>query len=888
LARSTVLRTFLAMASAVNEGGASLEYLANLTGTTADQFRKNFKEDSFSSFMQLIKGLRMVIDNGGNAEQVLANLGLRGSEVNAILPLLAKRYENLSAKVADANKAYKENTALNKEAEQAFSSFSSMLTKLGNNLLDRAKIIGGELAPGISILSDKLIALANRDMAIIFTKALGSAFTFLAENIELAIFAFSLFAISKTISLFTSLTTAVIGSARAFKLQATEAILSAAAMKKYSKGAFAYAVSANSLSVNAKKISLSTKLAAGGMFLLNSALGLVGLNTGMFTKLFSVISGGVSKFMSLGAVSKIASIAVRGLAVAFGILTGPIGIAIGAVTGLYAAFNYFEDSIINIGSLNASLGNTLQATWIVTTDMIKEKISIAKDFIVSKFNDIKESVSGFASESLVTIQSFFEPVTQTFTDIKEFASEKFEQISQKVKDIVQPIIDTFKNMKEKIVGFFSDTFDSVSTSLSNFADIFFGGYVDKVVEKANDLQEVENKIKNVGKAAEDTGKKIAEISNSSIKPDITPANDNNSFSSNFDNAGSVNDKVSGSLSGAEQQARRFNNNFESTLTRGFANIFENGSQGFSSMMTNFKDMYFNMLAELAAKPLLDALLGNKDGKSGQRSGGGLTGIISSLFSGSENKESSSGGGFLSSIGSMFGFGDKQGKNLASSFANESSGSGGFLSSLTSIFSNSGEGGGFLSSMSSIFSNFSSGFGSMLSGFGGGSISGGMGGAMAGGGIGSTIGAIAGNFLMPGVGGMIGGALGGLLGFAKGGSVLAGKAIVVGERGPELFVPPANDNMRMAEKVISMNNFDGFRASGGSVSENMPVIVGEKKRELYMPDISSANSSASSNNSSGGVTVHINVSTQDANSFRKSQGQIASEAARAINRAKRNL
>ena len=39
---------------------------------------------------------------------------------------------------------------------------------------------------------------------------------------------------------------------------------------------------------------------------------------------------------------------------------------------------------------------------------------------------------------------------------------------------------------------------------------------------------------------------------------------------------------------------------------------------------------------------------------------------------------------------------------------------------------------------------------------------------------------------------------------------------------------------------------------------------------------------------GPVTVIMNITTPDAGGFRKSQGQIAAEAARAIERARRNL
>lgn len=58
------------------------------------------------------------------------------------------------------------------------------------------------------------------------------------------------------------------------------------------------------------------------------------------------------------------------------------------------------------------------------------------------------------------------------------------------------------------------------------------------------------------------------------------------------------------------------------------------------MLSGFKDLYFKTLTEITARPIMDALLGQKDA-SGQRSGGLLSGFISKIFSG--------GGGLLGGL-----------------------------------------------------------------------------------------------------------------------------------------------------------------------------------------------------------------------------------------------
>lgn len=89
-------------------------------------------------------------------------------------------------------------------------------------------------------------------------------------------------------------------------------------------------------------------------------------------------------------------------------------------------------------------------------------------------------------------------------------------------------------------------------------------------------------------------------------------------------------------------------------------------------------------------------------------------------------------------------------------------------------------------------------------------------------------------------------------YAAGGKPPVGKASIVGEKGPELFVPsvpgaiiPADktasilssgaDIFKLAELVHKAGpSFDGFRAAGGGVSPFRPVIVGESGRELFVP------------------------------------------------------
>lgn len=79
-------------------------------------------------------------------------------------------------------------------------------------------------------------------------------------------------------------------------------------------------------------------------------------------------------------------------------------------------------------------------------------------------------------------------------------------------------------------------------------------------------------------------------------------------------------------------------------------------------------------------------------------------------------------------------------------------------------------------------------------------------------------------------------------------------------------------------------FGGMRASGGPVRQGLTYMVGERGPELFVPDRSGT--IVPNNKLGGGVTVVVNVNATDANSFMRSEGQIAESVGRAISKAVR--
>lgn len=174
LGGSAVGKTFRTLDSVVRGGGKQLEKLAQITGVTGEQFRKTFQEDSVKGFQLFIEGVGRVVEEGGSAAEVLAQFGLKGDEINKVLPILAKNSELVGSAISTAAKETKNATALNIEAEKAFNTLGAEKQKLINTAVDLATEIGKELAPTIK---DIIVDVRN------FLKALRENNGALIQNI---------------------------------------------------------------------------------------------------------------------------------------------------------------------------------------------------------------------------------------------------------------------------------------------------------------------------------------------------------------------------------------------------------------------------------------------------------------------------------------------------------------------------------------------------------------------------------------------------------------------------------------------------------------------------------------------------------------------------------
>lgn len=178
LGGSAVGRAFRAIDENIRKGGNSLENLSRITGIAADQLQKRFAEDSIGVFQQFVEGLGDIAEAGGSTSAALESFGLKGDEINKVLPVLAKNSELLGRALSTANKETENATALNNEAAKAFATLNSDFQRAKNAVTNAATAIGSQLAPAVSGLLKSVTDLA-KSISELDQETLGAIASFL-------------------------------------------------------------------------------------------------------------------------------------------------------------------------------------------------------------------------------------------------------------------------------------------------------------------------------------------------------------------------------------------------------------------------------------------------------------------------------------------------------------------------------------------------------------------------------------------------------------------------------------------------------------------------------------------------------------------------------------
>lgn len=160
---SAFSRVMLNINNEVLGAGENLELFAQVAGLSAQEFAEAWKQDAAEALTLFIEGLGQMQAEGVNVVPIMDELGLSELRVRDAILRAAGAGDLFRQSLETGSKAWQENIALNKEAEERFQTTASQLTLLRNNISYAASTFGDILLPVInSAIKDHLIPLLEK------------------------------------------------------------------------------------------------------------------------------------------------------------------------------------------------------------------------------------------------------------------------------------------------------------------------------------------------------------------------------------------------------------------------------------------------------------------------------------------------------------------------------------------------------------------------------------------------------------------------------------------------------------------------------------------------------------------------------------------------------
>lgn len=146
---SSLSRVMTKIAKEVATSGDNLTLFAQVAGMSASQFATAFKQDAAGAIVSFMEGLGRLATSGQNVFGVMEALELSDQRVQQALLGAANAGDLFRQSLDLGSKSWKENTALNKEAEERYKTVASQIQLLKNSLSEVAITIGQGLVPAI-------------------------------------------------------------------------------------------------------------------------------------------------------------------------------------------------------------------------------------------------------------------------------------------------------------------------------------------------------------------------------------------------------------------------------------------------------------------------------------------------------------------------------------------------------------------------------------------------------------------------------------------------------------------------------------------------------------------------------------------------------------------
>ena len=144
-------RVFNTLGQALQTGNSDLAIFAKTAGITTHEMQALAKEDGANAaLLKFFDGLARGVKNGQNLNPILEGLGFENIRVRRAVLSVANAGDLLNRTLATSESAWKENTALAKEANLRYGTTASKLAFAKNNMNDLAITAGDVLVPAIT------------------------------------------------------------------------------------------------------------------------------------------------------------------------------------------------------------------------------------------------------------------------------------------------------------------------------------------------------------------------------------------------------------------------------------------------------------------------------------------------------------------------------------------------------------------------------------------------------------------------------------------------------------------------------------------------------------------------------------------------------------------
>ncbi len=159
---SAMSRVMMDMGIAAAKGGKQLNGFAKISGMSAKEFKAQWESDPAQAIDAFIQGLGRIEKSGGNVALTLQDLGYRERLTLDALQRLTGAGDLFTRTLQSSNSAWRDNTALTREAEQRNNSLAGILQRTKNRITAASVEIGNKLTPYLRKAADTVSGLVER------------------------------------------------------------------------------------------------------------------------------------------------------------------------------------------------------------------------------------------------------------------------------------------------------------------------------------------------------------------------------------------------------------------------------------------------------------------------------------------------------------------------------------------------------------------------------------------------------------------------------------------------------------------------------------------------------------------------------------------------------